>query len=279
MPYLETPDDVPLQYETRGEGETVVLVHGWTMNAEYWWQKNVEALAESHHVVTIDLRGHGSSGKTDDNHTIPQYARDTNHVLTSLDLTDVTLVGWSMGAAVAMSYVDQFGGDRLRSLCLVDQSPYFYSEDGWECPAFGEFSPEALTGIVAALQADRAALVKGELFPAFFVETPSAETVDEMYAETMKTPTSVAVAMLKELCRHDFRELVSEITLPTLLMYGDKSAVFPGAGEWMHEQIPESELVLFEESSHCPFWEEPERFNRELAGFVTGQDDRVVGRP
>jgi pimeloyl-ACP methyl ester carboxylesterase len=267
---MEAPDGLPLHYEVRGEGETVVLVHGWTMNAEYWWQKNVESLAESHHVVTVDLRGHGDSGKTDDNHTIPHYAGDVHHVLDALDLTDVTLVGWSMGAAVAMSYVDQFGEDRLRSLCLVDQSPYFYSEDGWEYPAFGEFSPEALAGILEALQADRSGLVKGELLPSFFVETPAAETVDEMYAETMKTPTSVAVAMLEELCRHDFREVVPEIAVPTLLVYGEQSAVFPGAGAWMHEQIPDSELLLFEASSHCPFWEEPERFNRELAEFVVG---------
>ena len=37
MPYIETPDGLPLHYEERGEGETIVLVHGWTMNAEYWW--------------------------------------------------------------------------------------------------------------------------------------------------------------------------------------------------------------------------------------------------
>jgi pimeloyl-ACP methyl ester carboxylesterase len=279
MPYVETPDGLPLHYEERGEGETIVLVHGWTMNAEYWWQKNEASLAESHHVVTVDLRGHGSSGKTDEGHTLRQYARDVRHVVDSLALADVTLVGWSMGAATAMSYVDQFGSDRLRSLALVDQSPYFYSEEGWEYPAFGEFSPEALAGILEALRTDRAGLVKEELLPAFFVETPPAETVDEMYAEMMKTPTSVAVAMLQELCDNDFREVVSSIDVPTLLVYGSKSAVFPGAGEWMHDRVPESELRLFEASSHCPFWEEPRRFNRELTRFVASRDDRAVGRP
>ena len=278
MPYVETPDGLPLHYEERGEGETIVLVHGWTMNAEYWWQKNDGPLAESHHVVTVDLRGHGSSGKTDEGHTLRQYARDVRHVIDSLDLADVTLVGWSMGAATAMSYVEQFGSDRLRSLALVDQSPYFYSEEGWEYPAFGEFSPEALAGILEALRTDRAGLIKGELLPAFFVETPPAETADEMYAEMMKTPTSVAVAMLAELCDNDFREVVSAIDVPTLLVYGSKSAVFPGAGEWMADRIPESELHLFEASSHCPFWEEPRRFNRELTRFVASREGGAAGR-
>lgn len=59
MTYIETPDGVPLYYEERGEGDTILLIHGWTMNSEYWWQKNASPLSESHHVVTVDLRGHG----------------------------------------------------------------------------------------------------------------------------------------------------------------------------------------------------------------------------
>jgi len=283
MVYLETPDGVPLYYEEHGEGKTLLLVHGWTCNAEYWWQKNVPALAESHHVVALDLRGHGLSGKTDDGHTLAQYARDVRHLVESLDLEDVTLVGWSMGTHIALRYFEQFGDADVRAFGFVDMSPYWHVDGGWEYPLFGEFSPEAVTGVVEALRTDRAGFVKGQILPAFLVEQPSDTTVDEMYAEMLKTPTSVAVSMLEEMAAADFRELVGEVDVPTLLLYGGQSAIFPGPlGEWMHEQMPESELVTFAESSHCPFWEEPERFNRELGDFVsglTGQDVGVAGAP
>jgi pimeloyl-ACP methyl ester carboxylesterase len=220
-------------------------------------------------VIAPDLRGHGLSGKTDDGHTLARYARDIHYLLESLDYSDVTLVGWSMGTHIALSYVEQFGPDRLDALVLVDMSPYFYSEDGWDYPLFGEFAPEGLEDVVENLRTNRSAFVKEILATAFFVETPSKETIDEMYAESAKTPTSVAVAMMEAMSEADFRDVVDEIDVPTLLVYGGQSGVFPGnVGQWMEDHIPDSELVTFEESSHCPFWEEPERFNGEVAAFV-----------
>jgi pimeloyl-ACP methyl ester carboxylesterase len=278
MAYLETPDAIPLYYEEHGEGETILLVHGWACNAEYWWQKNVPALAEEYHVVALDLRGHGLSGKNDEGHTLAQYARDVRHLVESLDLADVTFVGWSMGTHVALSYFEQFGSADVSAFVFVDMSPYWFSEEGWEYPVFGEFSPEALAGVVEMLQNDRAGFVKGQLLEGFFAERPPAETIDEMYAEMTKTPTSVGVAMAEAMATADFRGTVAEVDVPTLLAYGGQGAIFPGPlGEWMHEHIPDSELVTFEASSHCPFWEEPERFNRELARFVAGLTDRDVG--
>jgi pimeloyl-ACP methyl ester carboxylesterase len=278
MMYVETPDAVPLYYEEHGEGETILLVHGWMCNAEYWWQKNVPALAESYHVVALDLRGHGLSGKTDDGHTLAQYARDVRHLVESLDLTDVTFVGWSMGTHVALSYFEQFGDEDVRAFGFVDMSPYWYSGEGWEYPLFGEFPRAGVAEFVEALRTDRSGVLKAQGLPAYFVEQPPEETVDEMYAEMMKTPTSTAVTMFEEMVAADFRETVGAVDVPTLLLYGGQSAIFPGPlGEWMHERMPDSELVIFEKSSHCPFWEEPETFDRELGEFVSEVAGRDVG--
>lgn len=268
MAYLETPDGVPLYYEERGEGETLLLIHGWTMNAEYWWQKNVEALADDQYVVTVDLRGHGLSGKTDENHTLEQYAHDIRYFMQSLELSNVTAVGWSMGAAVLLSYLGKFGSDRLRAVGFIDQSPLLLSEDDWEHAVFGGFTSEALDEVVETLESDRSAFAK-QFISDMFAEPPTEDTIDEMYAETMKTPTSVATAMVSDLATTDLRNVISEIPVPTLLLYGEQSKVYPSAvGEWMHDQISESELVLFSESGHCPFWEEPDMFNDAVGSFV-----------
>ena len=270
MAYIETPDGVQLYYNERGEGDPIVLITGWTMDADYWWQKNVDALAEDHRVVTYDPRGHGLSGKTNDNHAIPGYADDLAFLVNSLDLEDMTLVGWSMGVAIIQTYLERFGDDRVRAIGFIEQTPYFYIDNDWD---FGVFSEESLGELVGSLEANRAEAGRA-FIQRLFAKPRSEAQLAEMYPRTLLTPTSVATAMLIDLVSRDYRDQLSEIGIPTLLMYGDKS--LPGLGEWMHKQIPDSELVMFAESGHSPFWEEPEKFNTELVAFVSQVADREL---
>jgi non-heme chloroperoxidase len=259
---------VPLYYEAYGEGSAILLIHGWTMNAEYWWQKNIPELAESHRVVGLDLRGHGLSGKTDEGHTLAQYARDVHHLLTTLDLGGVTLVGWSMGTSVVLNYLTQFGADRIDSLVFVEQSPRYMSAADWPYPLAGDYTPEALATFNQNLRFDRPATVK-RFIRSIFAEAPPDETTDNMYAETTKTPTSVAIASMTDMGYADLRPVLTEVSVPTLLLYGEQSKLFPeGLGEYMQKQVSDSRLITFEESGHCPFWEEPEKFNQEVAKFA-----------
>lgn len=268
MAYIETPDGVPLYYEDHGNGKTILLIHAWTMNAEYWWQKNIPELAKSYRVIALDLRGHGLSGKTDDGHTLAQYARDVRHLLAALDLAEVTLIGWSMGASVVLDYLTQFGTDGIRSVAFVEQSPRYLSAPDWEYPLAGDYSPVDLATFNQNMRFDRPGTAK-RFIRSMFSEAPSAETIDEMYAETAKTPTSVAVASMTDMTYADLRAALGEVTVPTLLLYGAQSKLFPEElGGWLQEQISDSKLVMFEGSGHCPFWEEPEKFNREVANFV-----------
>lgn len=174
-----------------------------------------------------------------------------------------------MSAPIVWTYLERCGTTRAQTIGLIDQTPKFYSEDGWEFALMGEFSEEGLAALVGDLEANRSETAK-PLIQAFFAEPRSEERLAEMYARTMLTPTSVATAMLNDMVPKDFRDHLPRIDVLTLLLYGEQSAVFPGPlGEWMHEQILDSELVTFAESGHSLFWEEPEKFNTELAEFVT----------
>jgi pimeloyl-ACP methyl ester carboxylesterase len=80
----------------------------------------------------------------------------------------------------------------------------------------------------------------------------------------------VAADVIDRMAELDVRDQLPQIPVPTSLFYGyPNNRVLPTAlGQWMQQQIPNSELVLFENSSHSPFWEEPDKFNQELAKVV-----------
>jgi len=268
MPYFETNDGVPIYYEDHGTGEPILLIHGWTMNAEYWWQKNIEPLTEDHRVLAMDLRGHGLSGKTDAGHTLAQYARDVRELIEVEDLSGVTPVGWSMGTAVLLNYFDQFGSDRIEQAVFVDQSPKFHNDDEWSHGLLGEFSGKAATELATNLEYNRPSAAK-PFIEAMFTEPPAADTVDEMYAQTMKTPTSVTTEIFLDMTYSDLRPVLGTIDVPVLLLYGAQSKIFPtDVGAWLEDAIPDARHVPFAESGHCPFWEEPEKFNEEVATFA-----------
>ncbi|MFQ6331633.1 alpha/beta fold hydrolase [Nocardia sp. CWNU-33] len=267
MPYLELPDGVPMYYEDHGAGRPVVLIHGWTMNTTFWAQ-NVPALSEGNRVINVDLRGHGASGKTDDGHTLAQYARDIRSLLQHLALEDVSLVGWSMGTAVILAYIQQFGCAQLRSVTFVDQSPRFLDSAGWEFPLQGGYSQSDLAVFVQAVKHARPSVVK-PFIAACFAETPPDEVIDAIYAETTKMSTSAACAIWYDMAFADFRSVLPEVTVPALLIYGARSKIFPGPlEEWLAGQLPAAKAVRFEHSGHAPFSEEPERFNEVLSDFL-----------
>jgi len=269
MAYFETNDGVPIYYEDRGEGDPILLIHGWTMNSTYWWQHNVDALVEAgHQVVAMDLRGHGKSGKTDAGHTLAQYARDVRALIDHLGIDGVTPVGWSMGTAVILNYVDQFGTDGLAKVVFVDQSPNFHTDGGWEHGLMGEFSGEAATELATNFEYNRPSAAK-PFIQAMFADEIADALVDEMYAETTKTPTSVTVDIFLDMTYSDLRPVASEVDVPALLIYGEQSDIFPtDVGAWLEDAMPDARHVPFADSGHCPFWEEAERFNEEVARFV-----------
>src|SRR5208337_1031980 len=117
-------DGARIYYEDRGQGQPILLVHGWTCSSRFW-QKNVAELAKEFRVITLDLRGHGNSSKILSGHTIAQYARDVREIIELLQLEDLTLAGWSLGGPVVLSYYDQYRDDSgLKALGLIDIAPY-----------------------------------------------------------------------------------------------------------------------------------------------------------
>src|SRR4051794_31518598 len=108
-----------------GAGRPLGLVHGWGSNSSLW-ERVVPALASALHVIAVDLPGFGRSPAGDGD-----LERDLRDLLDERDLSDVLLMGWSMGGLVALAYHERFDAHRLAGLGIVDVSPRAREADGW----------------------------------------------------------------------------------------------------------------------------------------------------
>lgn len=131
----ESVNGAELYYESDGDGVPVVFLHGVLMSSRFFSEQ--KSLSDEYQVITLDFRGHGRSEKTETGHTLPQYARDLEAFLDAQGLSDVILVGWSMGSLVAWEYVRQFGTDRFRGFVSVEQQPLDLEQEDYEHGVFG----------------------------------------------------------------------------------------------------------------------------------------------
>jgi len=257
---------VTLAYDDAGSGAgpALLLIHGISMSRRYF-HKQLEPLSARQRVVALDLRGHGDSEKVESGHTVPQYARDVHQLIRALDLDRPVLLGWSMGVFVALDYIRQFGASNLRGLIDVDEAASDFKWDGWE---HGFLDLPTLHSLMTAVQDDRKAFI-AEFVPDMFHNAQAPEDLEWMISESSKLPTGPLSAILFDQTVQDYRDVLGAIEIPTLICWGRHDQLLPVSGApYMHEHIRDSRLELFEDSGHCPFLEEADRFNQVVQDFL-----------
>lgn len=262
MPYSQN-NGAKLYYEDRGNGVPILFLHG-VMSSHRFFEPQLTALSNEYRPIALEYRGHGRSEKTDLGHTVAQYARDVHSFITQHDLDDVILVGWSLGAFVSWDYVDQFGTDRVRALVDVDMEA---SRFQWEDYEHGLTDLDGLKETLALVQQDYTSLIEG-LTEQLYKDTPSAETKAMQFDELSRTPAPIKSAILFDALTRDYRTVLPEIDVPTLVCAGAHGRGTVVSVENVADLIPDARFELFEETGHCPTVEEPERFNRVLSQFA-----------
>lgn len=269
--YLETKDGAKIYYEDHGKGQPIVLVHGWICSSKFW-QKNVPELAKEFRVVTLDLRGHGNSSKTLSGHTLAQYGRDVRAVVERLDLRNFTLVGWSLGGPVVLSYYEQFGKDgRVKALGLVDSDPFPFSPAEWNAHPLKNYNYDLMNATFANLAADQKKFATG-FTGRMFKEKPSEADVNWVVTELTKTPTWIAIAIYSDFVMSDCTKILPTVKVPLIVIAAD-SGVFPkgiAMGKALAAMASSGKFVAVEDGGHTLFYEQPQEFNTALAEFVKG---------
>jgi non-heme chloroperoxidase len=270
MATVQMQDGTPIHYVDQGSGPVLVLLHGLMMTADGFWTRNLDPLAQHCRVIAIDHRSHGQSGKPLGGHSIAQCARDLREVLDTLDVEDVTLAGVAFGAMVMLEYRRHFGNHRLAKLAIIEAQVRLANAEGWEHPTFGDFPAEAGAGFVAGCQASREPLVG--FLAAAFGTPPTDDEMARMQHQAWLTPTGAAIEYVEDMLAADYRDDLSGIDLPTLLLYGrgNNMPLPTEIGRWIQAQISSSRFEAFDDAGHSPQYESSDQFNALLAGFAVG---------
>lgn len=267
MSNFATTDGVDLYYEESGDGRPLILLGGWTMSTE-WWRRQVPDLSQEMRTIAMDMRSYGRSEKTRRGHRLSRYAADLRELILHLDLQDVVVCGWSMGASTIWSYVDLFGTDKLAGAIFVDQTPKILTDETWKTGLGPDFTLSALDGFLGNIESDPEAFFQG-FIPSMFVTPPPEEEQSWMLDAVRKMPTEDAVEVLQDHCCQDWRDVLGKVDIPALVITGGQSSLFPPeSGVYQATEMPSASHEIFESSSHAPFYEEPERFNDSVRNFV-----------
>lgn len=265
-------NDVELHVDdTGGTGRPVVLIHGWPLSAESW-SKQIPALsAAGYRVVAYDRRGFGRSDKPRSGYDYNTFASDLAAVLDTLDLRDVTLVGFSMGGGEVARYIANHGEDRVRSVVFAAAVPPYLAQtpDNPEGPLTQDLADEMEGG----LRDDEATFYEG--FTTQFFSVDGTLTVSE--AERQEAITlahqadhHAALKSMEAWATTDFRRDLEAVTVPALIIHGsgDGTVPFEGSGKRTHEQLAGSELVLIDDAPHGLNVSHTDEFNAALLAFL-----------
>lgn len=268
MPHVLTSSGEKLFYRDSGQGLPLVFIHGWLMSGKVWADQ-ASLTGAGFRIIVPDLPGHGESDGAgfDYAHAVAALVELCEH----LHLEKVVLVGWSMGAQIALRSFPLLR-NRLAGLVLVGGTPLFCSEEGY---AHGLPPAEART---MALRLRRSfSRTAGEFYQGMFSpeEVRAHAPASLAGAIVGRLPElSNALASLDELIRTDLRNQLAEITAPVLLMHGEADRIcLPGASGYMHDKLPNSRLHLFAGAGHAPFLTREGEFNALLVTFARGLND------
>jgi pimeloyl-ACP methyl ester carboxylesterase len=276
MPYVTVGDDngppVELYYEDYGSGQPVVLIHGWPLSGRSW-EKQVPALVEDgYRVITYDRRGFGASSRPGDGYDYDTLAADLNSLLERLDLTGVSLVGFSMGGGEVARHVGTYDTGRVAKAVFAAAVPPYLLKTA-DNPE-GGLDESVVTGFHEGLRADRVAFVAQFVTPFFAVGDRTDLVSEQQRAYNVAIAAGASpkgtLDCTTAFSTTDFRDDLRAFTIPTLVIHGDSDAIVPFevSGKRTAEAIADSRLVLVKDAPHGLNVTHADVFNAELLSFL-----------
>jgi len=262
-------DGVRIHYQEKGTGTPLLLIHGFTSSV-FSWKDVFEPLSKNFHVIAVDLKGFGFSGKPDGDYTRRGQANLVAHFLDRLKIDKAWLCGNSMGGDVSLNLAVQ-NPQRVAGLILIDSGGVKVEGGGLLTPGY-LFIPvvgRVLTSL--ALRSDK--LVRKGLEKSFYDQSKITDDRVTAYYRPLQTRDGQLAALRARTQANEFpvEPDLGKISAPALIIWGADDALIPlAAGRKMNSLIKNSKLVVIEKCGHLPQEEMPEQVVDEITKFVKG---------
>tara|TARA_R110001599_G_scaffold76216_1_gene208702 strand:+ start:1737 stop:2678 length:942 start_codon:yes stop_codon:yes gene_type:complete len=271
---ITTADGVELYYKDWGpeDGPVVTFSHGWPLNSDSWEAQMIFLASEGYRVVAHDRRGHGRSSQPWDGNDMDHYADDLATVINTLDLNDVTLVGFSTGGGEVARYIGRHGTDRVAKAVLVSAVPPLMLQT----PDNPNGLPiDVFDGIREASLNNRSQLYLDIASGPFFgFNRPDAEPnqglIQSFWAQGMQGGHKNTYDSIAAFSATDFREDLAAFDIPTLVIHGDDDQIVPLdiSGQASAALVEGAELIVYEGAPHGLTDTHKERLNQDLLNFL-----------
>ena len=275
MPFVKVSaaPSTDLHYVDVGEGQPVVLIHGWPLSHRMW-ESQINALADAgYRCIAYDRRGFGDSGKPAGGYEYDTFASDLNDLITELDLHDIVLAGFSMGGGEVARYIGRYGTARVVKAMLMGAVPPFLlktddNPDG--------APKELFDGMLAGVKKDRLAFLNG-FFPNFYNWDAPHDGVSDDLIPFSKWVAWGASPLGTQQCivafgTTDFRKDLVKFDLPTLVVHGDADRIVPFdiSGKKSAAMIKGSRLEVLKGAPHGFAATHAEQLNALMLDFLRG---------
>jgi non-heme chloroperoxidase len=275
MSYLvvgaENGADIEIYYEDHGSGRPVVLIHGYPLNGRSWERQERVLLQAGYRVINYDRRGFGRSSQPTVGYDYDTFAADLKALIDYLDLTDVALVGFSMGTGEVTRYLGTYGSSRVHKAVLLGPIPPFLlkTDDNPE-----GVDGQVFEGIKAAIVADRYAYLK-DFFNNFYnVDVLGGTKISDQAWQASFIVAVGASPYATYACVDtwltDFRGDLPNIDVPTLVVHGTEDRILPlgATATRLPALIKDARLVTVDGGPHNIAWTHADEVNPPLLEFL-----------
>lgn len=286
--YFRTRDGVRLYYSAEGpkEGPPLIFCYGLVCS-KLQWKYQMDHFRKTHRVYYMDYRGHGQSARPEDagTVTIENLARDLLEFMDELKIPAATVLGHSLGVNIVLDLY-RIAPKRVRALVLANGTP----KDPFETMFHHNFLQVAFPAIRMAhglfpnflqkfWQSQGSNPINQEFIAlaGFNPKYAKREDINEYLRLTATVDLDIFLNLLDDFMKTDATHWLHEVKAPTLVIAGERDRITPLKNQRVFAQlIPNAELSVIEEGSHCPQMEKSELVNNLIGNFLAAAES---GRP
>ncbi len=280
MPFITTSsvslsghsEEVNLFYQDIGRGKPVVFIHGWPLNYQMWEYQLNELPKNNIRVIAYDRRGFGLSSRPWDGYDYDIFAQDLLALLHELYLTDVTLVGFSMGGGEVARYLARYNGDgRVTKAALISSvTPFLLKTE--DNPT--GLPQEQFDGMKEQLEDDRPKFLTafGKMFygVGVFSQPVSNEILQHDMTLALQASGYSTIKSMLAWSTTDFRDDLRNIRIPLLVIHGKEDETVPisASSEETVKIVPHAQYIVYDDAPHGLYYTHKNKFNEDIINFV-----------